>query len=67
MKKETKIYSIEVENLNGDNGIFLSDWEFMDLAVKSGTVYTLVDFQNSFNADEVDSQNTIIRFINVAI
>lgn len=63
MKNEIRVYLISKDNLDGDNGIFLTNAGFIALAELQGTVYTLAGFTNAYNAGEVDAQNTIIKFI----
>lgn len=59
---ETRVYVLDVNKVDFENDI--SDEDFMTLAEEEGRVYTLQGFQQSFNSEEVNSHNDIIRFIN---
>ena len=60
-QKELRVYMIEVDEECGSDDY--TDEDFMTLAEKQGTVYSLKRFQDEFNYTENISQSYYIRFI----
>ena len=63
-----KVYLINTKNLTEEEADLylpkISDEQFMEIAKRSGDVYTERGFENAYNQDELfDFQNTYIRFI----
>jgi hypothetical protein len=65
-KKETRVYLIDLNEVELDEGYRkLTDEEFMKVSESQGTVYSLAGFQQNFNNDMVNQNNSVIRFIEV--
>lgn len=62
MKKETRIYMIEVDEKGSDD---YTNEEFMTLAEEQGTIYSLKGFQDEFNYTDNISTNYYIRILNI--
>ena len=64
---EQRVYVIDLEKVNDDkfNYIFSKDEEFMCIAEKQGSVYSLKGFENNFNSSEMITDKKVIRIINV--
>jgi hypothetical protein len=63
-----KVYLINTKNLTEEEADLdlpkISDEQFMEIAKRSGDVYTERGFENAYNQDELfDFPNTYIRFI----
>lgn len=66
-KFETRVYVLNVDNLEDKHYSELTDDEFQSLAQEEGRVYTLNDFQEAFNLEEINSSIDVIRIINVTL
>ncbi len=62
--KETRVYVLEVYPEHRDYSQ-LDNEDFMDIVEESGRIYTLEGFEKAFNAQEINSELDIIRFIEV--
>lgn len=64
--KEIRVYAINVDFCNDE--IYakdLSNEDFIYIAEKQGTVYSLKGFEYNFNNEYIDTTNFYIRFIEV--
>lgn len=66
-KFETRVYVLDVNDLEDKHHSELTDDEFQSLAEEEGRVYTLNGFQEAFNLEEIDSSIDVIRIINVTL
>ena len=64
LMSETRVYVIDTFNVRG-NWNDLTDEEFITLAEQDGNIYTLEGFQEAFNAQDINTEIDVIRFINV--
>lgn len=67
---ETRIYVVNIENLTEfevDTIVTkqMSDFVFMEIAEKQGTVYTLDNFLNALDNDEIDVYNSYFRKVTI--
>lgn len=61
---ETRVYVINTDIQS--SGVFyqrMTDKEFMDEAELQGTVYTLENFVNAFNNEEINTDTDVIKTI----
>lgn len=63
---ETRVYVVDTHSLHSTPHWKVSQEDFMMLAEKQGTVYTLQGFQEDFNIGKYET-HYVIRFINVLI
>jgi predicted RNA-binding protein with EMAP domain len=64
---EIRVYAIDTLNVKKLDWDDLTDEQFMDLAEKEGSVYTLESFTQDFNNSYIDSNVDKIRFISVPV
>ena len=64
LMSETRVYVIDTFNVRG-NWNDLTDEEFITLAEQDGNIYTLEGFQEAFNAQDINTEIDVIRFIYV--
>jgi len=63
-----KLVEIRVYVIRGtDTALKLNDEDFITLAEKYGTVYTLSTFQEAFNLEEINTSIDVVRFISVPL
>ena len=65
--KEFRVYVVDVHSDTDELIPLLSDEEFMNVAERNGTVYTLKGFQHAFNNDLINSSEEFIRIIEVEV
>lgn len=61
---KTKVYMIDLHAVVNKSHSSLSDEEFMAIAENQDTVYTLKEFQVTFNVGIFDASHFAIRFLN---
>lgn len=67
---EIRIYVVNIENLTEleiDTIVTkqMSDFVFMEIAEQQGTVYTLDNFLNALDNDEIDVYNSYFRKVTI--
>ena len=65
--KEMRVYVIDTYLIEEENAINYTDNDFMEVAERLGTVFTLKGFENAFNSEELNTHVDYIRFIEVEI
>lgn len=65
--KETRVYVIDTYLIEEENAINYTDNDFMEVAERLGTVFTLKGFENAFNNEELNTHVDYIRFIEVEV
>lgn len=64
---QIRVYFVEIDNIYTNYHSELTNEEFILLAEDEGRVYSLEDFQDTLNKDEVNIGNGYIRFISVLV
>lgn len=64
--KEFRVYVVDMDVIETVD-MFITDEIFMNLAQKTGRVYTLKQFQSLFNDEFIDSSTDLIRIIEVEV
>ena len=65
--KEMRVYVIDTYLIEEENAINYTDNDFIEVAERLGTVFTLKGFENAFNSEELNTHVDYIRFIEVEI
>ena len=65
--KEMRVYVIDTYLIEEENAINYTDNDFMEVAERLGTVFTLKGFEKAFNNEELNTHVDYIRFIEVEI
>lgn len=65
--KEMRVYVIDTYLIEEENAINYTDNDFMEVAERLGTVFTLKGFENAFNNEELNTHVDYIRFIEVEV
>jgi hypothetical protein len=67
--KEMKVFLVELNDLHGGDAIRFkfnsTDAEFIEEADRQGHVYTITEYQQNINNDQVSMVTKLIRFIEV--
>ena len=62
--KETRVYLVDLTKIEYSiSPRYWDDEQFITVSEEQGSVYSLEGFQNAYNNDENNQNNTIIRII----
>ena len=63
--KEIKVYLVDLTKIEYNTSPrYWDDEQFITVAEEQGSVYSLEGFQNAYNNDENNQNNTLLRIIN---
>ena len=60
--EELKVYVINIDNVENEN-FPITNEEFIEEAKKQKSIYSLKDFEQAFNWDEINSFTQVIKIL----